>query len=152
MADLEKDNGVNITDNDNNPIVEGDFCILEVKGKEKKVYKRMNISGLDQWVIDSKKSIQNIIENEKKEFYNSQHGIEEEKYDINTQKCNSIYSDYFNFDLNEPNCSFELDNFECLNYDNTVSKQQIKHKEELIASLENEISFYRNLNKDKKIV
>ena len=149
LSDLEKDNGVDITDDNNNPIVEGDFCILELKDT-KKVYKRMKIAGLDQWVLDSKKSIQEIIQTQKKEFFNSQHKIDQEKYDFEKQKCSSIYNDYFNFDLDSPNCTFELDTMKCLNYDYNLAEQQIEEKESLIETLQDEIKFNKNIEKEKK--
>ena len=91
IKDLEKDNGVDITDTDNNPIVEGDFAILEIKVKDqdelkKKIYKRVKIAGLDQWIIDSKKSIQEILELEKKQFYNQDNFTQtEDEFDEETQ-------------------------------------------------------------------
>ena len=156
IKDLEKDNGVDITDTDNNPIVEGDFAILEIKVKDqdelkKKIYKRVKIAGLDQWIIDSKKSIQEILELEKKQFYNQDNFTQtEDEFDEETQKCNSIYSNYFNFDLKAPNCTFDLDTMECLKYDQTINQKEIQIKDDKIKILKDDIFFYKNINKEKK--
>ena len=161
LKDLEKDNGVDITDSDEQPITDGDFAILEVttkdtkdtnntKSKDIKVYKRTEILGVDQWVLDNKKSIHDILELEKQQFYDSEASLTKGDYDYQTNKCNTIYSDYFNFDLNEPNCAFDTDDMKCLNLEASLTASSIKQKEESIQKMEGELVFCKNIEKEKK--
>lgn len=152
MKELENSNGKDIVDENNNLIVEGDIAIV-IENKEKRIFKRGNINGVFMWIAETKNYLKNILEEEK---LNLKKMEVNEIYDKDKQLCHSIYSDYFNFDLNEPNCSFNIDNMTCDSFTVTNNQRKIKEKKDYLESLEIDIDYFKNIgneiNKIKKKV
>ena len=124
-------------------MVIGDIAILEEEKKdasdrfvkEVRVFKRTHINGVEMWISESKQYLKNIIEEEKNRAFNME--LTTSNYNESKNVCNTIYSDYFNFNLDEPNCTFELDNdtFKCLSENISINQQKINKKEDTIKSL-----------------
>jgi len=154
IEELEKDNGIDIMDSDDNLIHIGDVAIIEnVKNKNSpSIFKRTDINGTEMWIKENKNYLKDIINEEKKQ--KEELILSKSDYDEHTNLCHSIYSDYFDFDLENPNCSFNMDNdlFHCNSMDLTITQTIIKEKEEYIASLEDELKHFKKLDTTKKTI
>ena len=154
ISELEKDNGVEIRDSNDNIINIGDIAIIDDNDSKKSpsIYKRMLINNTEMWVIEGKQYLKTILEEEKNKINNLK--LSKDNYDIETNLCNSIYSQYFNFNLDEPNCTFDLDNelFKCMSIDKSITLTKIRQKEEDIEMTEQEIENMQKLKTEKKLL
>ena len=62
----------------------------------------------------------------------------------------SIYSELFNFDLDKPSCSLNVDNLKCENFDKIINSNIIKKLEDNKHILKKQIDTLDEIEQNKK--
>jgi len=125
IADLMKDNGKQVLDKEGNIILPGDLAIAK-DGKEFSVFKRIEVSGQEIWIKESKTALIKLMEEERAECENV------DELDLNSK------------------CAYDVDNMECRNSQEIEDQEEIDKLNDKISIIKDDISYLKNVAKTQK--
>lgn len=125
LESLYDDNGKILTNSKGQIVKEGDYAFVELEDN-KHLFRRSKMANGDYWIEEPISNLDKLLDNKSKE-------------------CKNVNEDLMNVDEDKLNCTFNIENLECMNYE-PDKMEKIQNLEEEIKELVGKIEYLESIN------